>query len=129
MDYHLKKPCSECPFRREAPAGWLGPWTVFEILQVIGRSAFACHRTVTESFNEDQPGLESCAGMAIFLNNNLEVSRNESNRRHQDLLKRSPHAKTVFSNRGEFAAHHQPPTRKESKNERANRSARRHHTG
>lgn len=106
MNFNLTKPCNECPFRRAAPAGWLGPWTVFEILMVIGHSAFACHCTVKEEFNEDQPGLQSCAGMAIFLNNKLERSRNKDNAHHQNLLRGSEHSRDVFKTSTEFVDHH-----------------------
>lgn len=108
MNYNLKKPCSECPFRRKSPAGWLGPWDPRELLFVIGRSMFPCHRTVKpeDNYNEDAPHLESCAGMAIFLNNKVERSRDESNQLHQDMLRGSKHAASVFRTSTEFMQHH-----------------------
>lgn len=36
--------CKECPFRKNAPAGWLGPWTVDSIFsQVHSEQGLACH--------------------------------------------------------------------------------------
>lgn len=108
MDFHLNKPCKECPFRRNSVPGWLGPWDPDELLLVIGRAAFPCHMTVKPGHNhdEDQPGLESCAGMAIFLNNKIERSRNSDNAYHQGLLRGSSHAGNVFRTSSEFLDHH-----------------------
>lgn len=108
MKYNLTKPCNECPFRRESLAGWLGPWDPDDLLRVIGNSTFPCHRTVKpeDYHNEDAPHLESCAGMAIFLNNKVERSRNDSNRCHQELLRGSEHAPSVFRTGTEFLDHH-----------------------
>lgn len=128
MKYDLDKPCNECPFRRKAPAGWLGPWSVAELLLVIGRSAFACHRTIKRGgdYDLDAPGLQSCAGMAIFLNNKMERSRDHMNAHHQDLLANSPHAKDVFANSTEFADHHESRNRRPANvRSRPNRRTRR----
>lgn len=108
MKYNLTKPCNDCPFRRNAMRGWLGPWRVETLLRVIGHSAFACHQTIRPGgdYDEEAPHLESCAGMAIFLNNKVERSRDPSNAYHQGLLKNSEHATGVFSSSMEFTDYH-----------------------
>lgn len=44
MKLKRKKPCKECPFRKESARTWLGPWTVREIFDhVHGEGGFGCH--------------------------------------------------------------------------------------
>lgn len=38
---HIKKPCSECPFRKDTLKGWLGESRMVEIL---GQDSFVCHK-------------------------------------------------------------------------------------
>lgn len=38
---HMKRPCGDCPFRRDTPPGWLGEARAREILSV---SSFVCHK-------------------------------------------------------------------------------------
>ena len=40
---HMKRPCSDCPFRTTAPRGWLGEARMREILDA---DSFACHKTL-----------------------------------------------------------------------------------
>jgi hypothetical protein len=46
MKINLRKPCSQCPFRRNSLRGWLGPWDVEQLLHHLGRGEFPCHQTI-----------------------------------------------------------------------------------
>ncbi len=48
MQHRLKRPCSECPFRKASPPGYLGPWEGPEEIHgvVMAEVPFACHLTV-----------------------------------------------------------------------------------
>lgn len=44
MKLKRKKPCKECPFRKESSPGWLGPWDARSIVQQAHSEAgLACH--------------------------------------------------------------------------------------
>ncbi len=49
---HCKRPCANCPFRKDAPAGWLGADRMREILAA---PLFTCHKT-------NAPNRLQCAG-------------------------------------------------------------------
>lgn len=79
LNFKLKKPCKNCPFRSDLPAhlkGWLGkPRSEQIALDVLKRGAnFACHKTTTHSNDGDEnrsgylyTEKESpCAGAAIM---------------------------------------------------------------
>lgn len=110
MKTDLKQPCNECPFRRKAPAGWLGPWEPEELLISISMSAvpFTCHRTIPDEFDDDTSELQMCAGAAIFLNNKLELYRGEDGREYQRVMEEAPDEvkASVFDGRAEFLTHH-----------------------
>jgi len=38
---HLKKPCKDCPFRKDSLKGWLGKVRITEILN---QESFVCHK-------------------------------------------------------------------------------------
>lgn len=38
---HIKKPCRNCPFRKDAPQGWLGEGRMKDILAA---ESFVCHK-------------------------------------------------------------------------------------
>lgn len=38
---NVKKPCKDCPFRKDSPRGWLGEDRMIEILQ---SDSFVCHK-------------------------------------------------------------------------------------
>ena len=48
MNLNLHKPCNACPFRRNAPPGWLGPWDAEDLVRSLAYFAFPCHRTIPE---------------------------------------------------------------------------------
>jgi hypothetical protein len=107
MKINMKRPCNECPFRRNSLAGWLGPWDAEELLHFLGRGEFPCHQGIhseVQSIDE----LEGCAGAAIFLNNKVERSRHPRVEEHQDAVENvSQEVKdSVFRWGDEFREHH-----------------------
>jgi len=39
---NIKAPCKDCPFRKDAPEGWLGEE---RIINILAASSFTCHKT------------------------------------------------------------------------------------
>ena len=98
----LTKPCAECPFRRRSAPGWLGPWKPNDLLQSLQYFPFPCHRTIGKPTDD----LRGCAGAAIYMNNDMAISRCRDTAKHQQVLKDSEHSPSVFARRHEFMAHH-----------------------
>lgn len=55
---HIKRPCSNCPMKKNSLRGWLGRSRMAEILAA---DSFTCHKT-------DAPRLQ-CAGHMLLLGN------------------------------------------------------------
>ena len=84
-------PCSDCPWARESLAGWLGPYTADEWLQLAhGETTIECH-TLTGA---------QCAGSAVYRANVLK------NPRHPEILTLPADKEKVFANPIEFKKHH-----------------------
>jgi len=95
----VKKPCNECPWRRNALAGYLGPHNADEWLSLAETDApIACHKTIQES--ESFEGTKHCAGAATYRANRCKLPRD----------KRIPTGPSdhdgVFSNPVQFKDHH-----------------------
>ena len=111
---NMTQPCGECPFRKTSPAGWLGPWTAEEIVEIAKYEPFACHRTIPDGFEpeEEDPWdhtlMEHCVGATILLNNSYALSLDELVREHQEKLKELPEEakQAIFTWPHEFVAHH-----------------------
>lgn len=60
----MKKPCVNCPFRKDTQYGWLGEVRITEIL---AQESFVCHKTVdySEEVNNDTNRLQ-CAGHMLL---------------------------------------------------------------
>lgn len=108
---NLALPCNECPFRKIAMSGWLGPWKPRELVDSLQMTPFPCHKTIP--FGEDgipfsDPRLKGCAGAAIFLNNKCELSRAMETSTHQFELIGIPQEEKdkVFGNAEEFVDYH-----------------------
>ena len=57
IEFKLKKPCSNCPFRKDSLKGWLGEARATQIAKdvILGDQTFACHKTVNyEAWQEQQ---------------------------------------------------------------------------
>ena len=57
---HMKAPCQECPFRKDALRGWLGDDRVKDI---ANQESFICHKTIHTSDSRDK---RQCAGHMIL---------------------------------------------------------------
>ncbi len=108
---HPTKPCGDCPFRRAAPAGWIGghgdPAEISAI--VMSDQKFPCHVVVNELENEGadfETAVDAapyCVGSLAMMNNACKLSRNTF---VSDLQKRIGKNEDVFANVVEFQAHH-----------------------
>ena len=98
-----KKPCRECPFRKRAPAGWLGPWTPEDLIgQVMSEAGFACHMTVKE--DGVSTGTLQCAGALICANKSAKGYRNPELAMDQNALR--GHFDNEVMGAHEFLEHH-----------------------
>lgn len=119
MRFDLKRPCANCPFRKDSLPSWLGEARAEEIADaVLGRPGvtFACHRTT--KFEEGDEGEEHtphpdeqhCAGAMILAdrtgaaNQMLQIAERLGIRNPDDL---DPDAEElVFSDGDDFIDHH-----------------------
>lgn len=86
-----KKPCSDCPFRRDALAGWLGGQTPEHFMRLaMSDSPEPCHATIGPQ----------CAGIAIFRANICKVPRDP------EVLQLPRDKEAVFAWPNEFIEHH-----------------------
>lgn len=95
-------PCSECPFRRKSPAGWLGGGSAdgwLANLQFMD-TAFACH--VAERAKKSR--LVFCAGSMIHYRNSLKTPRDP--RFAAMVMMFAKDRETVFEWPREFHGHH-----------------------
>lgn len=96
-------PCNDCPWRRNAVRGWLGPQTAEEwIILAHSDEEIACHQTIPDGFDDsEQPtdDLTACAGAAIFRANVCKSPRMIDYSLPADRSK-------VFSWNNEFLEHH-----------------------
>lgn len=86
-----RKPCSDCPWRRDSLAGWLGDQSKEAWLQdVHGEARIDCHTLIGPQ----------CAGAAIFRSNVCKSPRDGS------LLILPVDKERVFATSAEFSNHH-----------------------
>lgn len=96
----VKEPCAECPWRREALAGWLGPQTAREWIEMVhGEAPIMCHRTCNPEASYD--GTRQCRGAAIFRANVCKSPRRE------DVAVGPEDKEQVFASSQEFLNHHE----------------------
>lgn len=99
---HPKRPCHECPFRRDVKPGTLGgsPVTTF-VGQSIGPFVLNCH--LADGYTakpEDALSTPQCAGAAIYRANlGVELPRQIHTLPADDQV--------VFASHAEFVAHHE----------------------
>lgn len=101
------KPCSDCPFRRKAMAGWLGAGSPESFIDCINRDdVLPCHQTIDyedptwkEKWIAQEAG-NACAGALIMTANMCKRPRDKS-------FPRMPADKvTVFTTPLEFVRFH-----------------------
>lgn len=102
-----KVPCNECPWRREAAPGWLGPLDAHEWLETVHSDiAIACHKTIPEGGYHDDDVWENstmrqCAGAAQFRRNVFKSPRDPS-----VAVARERDDTEIFGTNTEFKEHH-----------------------
>lgn len=110
-----ENPCNDCPWRRNAVPGWLGPYEA-EDWRVLAHSdePIACHMTIpsyddyAEDFTEEEwadvvwehPALRQCRGAAIYRAN---VGKSPRNR---DVTVGPRDTANVFATPSEFLEYH-----------------------
>jgi len=87
---NCKKPCSDCPFRKDTLKGWLGEGRVTDIL---GRPSFVCHKKTHLQ----------CAGHMLLKGSDNEFVRFASRMRLETGLHG---AELVFDSEQECIEHH-----------------------
>ncbi len=97
-------PCNDCPWRREATRGWLGPFSAEEWIAIVHSDApVACHQTLNGQKGWDAPGVKQCRGAAIFRENVCKSPRDPS------VVTGPLDKESVFAWNDEFLAHHDSP--------------------
>jgi len=88
----ITRPCSDCPWRRDALEGWLGSMTARDWIDVALSEATAdCHAHTGEI---------ACAGLAIFRSNIAKRLRDP------DAFRVDADRRAVFATPLEFLAYH-----------------------
>lgn len=102
----VPQPCNDCPWRRDATIGWLGPYTAEDWIEMLhSETPIACHQTIPKGggWGEDT---RQCSGAARMRANVCKTPRNPS-------IESEPiDEERVFSSNDEFLAHHnatEPP--------------------
>lgn len=107
------KPCRECPFRRAAPAGYLGAVSgdpaAFLNSFGCGEARLPCHLAVDWEAGDVQEQARTaapCAGALVFMINQHKVPRDRELAALLDGV--TPDREHVFGHAGEFCQHHAP---------------------
>lgn len=96
----VAKPCTECPWRRDATPGHLGPHAAKEWVDMAhGEGPIACHMTIQHE-DQDWSELKQCAGSAIFRGNICKSPR------HAKVAVFETDKVTVFGWDDQFIEHH-----------------------
>lgn len=103
----IANPCNECPWRRTAQTGHLGPHTAQEWAELAHSEAIiACHKTIRQVDPEgngswDDPAIRQCRGAAIFRQNVCKTPR------RSDAAVGPRDENNVFAHSREFIEHHE----------------------
>lgn len=93
------RPCNDCPWRRTAPAGWLGPMDAEDWIRLaLSDEPIACHQTLVE--DRSWEGASQCAGAADFRSNICKSPRDPN------VAQGSPNPE-VFARPNEFIEYHE----------------------
>lgn len=96
-------PCSECPWRRKHPAGWLGGYEPETFISQVHHDGppLSCHKTD----DADPPSM--CAGALIHMRNSCKSSRHPA---YGDALKHvESDTENVFEWPKQFVEYHRDP--------------------
>lgn len=103
-----KKPCNDCPFRRNAAKGWLGEASPRQfLLSTLHEEHMPCHMDIDYSDKDwpetQEPDASFCAGALIFLNNQFKLPRD---RELADACREVSRSDDVFARPQEFFEYH-----------------------
>lgn len=111
MKLRHKEPCSECPWRRTHPAGWLGGYPPEDFMQQVQFDGppVPCHKTIPPGRNLDAMGDEvsMCAGALIFMRNSCKSAQHPAYGDARELVEPDP--ENVFCWPQEFLDYHRDP--------------------
>ena len=104
MELRHRQPCRECPWRRQHAAGWLGGYQPQRFTQQVLRDGppLPCHLTIPE---QGVPASAVCAGSLVFMLNSCKLPLDPELAAMRAQVTADHVA--VFSNAGQFLAHHQ----------------------
>lgn len=99
----VARPCNDCPWRRRAAPGWLGPYPPEGWLEIAhSDQPIACHRTIEQDGDWETERIRQCAGAAIFRQNVAKSPRPGDDAAHAF----EPDKENVFATDAEFVEHH-----------------------
>jgi hypothetical protein len=97
----MKKPCDNCPFRKDIEKGWLGSERMVEILEA---DSFVCHKTTgKDAEKKDNRHRKQCAGFMLIKGNESTAVRVAKTLRIDLDLKGS---ELIFDSKKECINHH-----------------------
>lgn len=105
MRDNLKKPCKQCPFRKQSLPGWLGDASPEQfIATVMNDEEMPCHSTVDYTDKHWRRSLRTkkvsyCKGSLIFFSNICKLSRDRARPTAEP-------SEDVFRSPQEFLKHH-----------------------
>jgi len=92
----VKKPCSNCPFKKDTLKGWLGHDRADDIANC---SSFTCHKTG----DTGKGPRKQCAGFMILKQEESDFYRLLNHAARQFLMK---HNNDIFESKEDFIKHH-----------------------
>jgi len=96
----MKKPCKNCPFRKDSLQGWLGKDRATEIAKT---DTFVCHKSVDYENEKNKSNRLQCAGFMLMRKEESSAVR-FAKMLHLDLQLSGDDL--VFENESEFINHH-----------------------
>jgi hypothetical protein len=96
-------PCSECPWRRKHPAGWLGGYPATDFINQVQFDGppVPCHKTIP---GDGTDARAMCAGALIFMKNCIKSAQHPD---YGDALDQvEADTENVFQWSHEFLHHH-----------------------
>ncbi len=119
MLFDQTRPCSQCPFRVNALAGWLGDSSPEEFIDTcLADHLMPCHKTVDyddedwkEKMLDETSEVQHCAGARIFFANQCKMPKHGLYllALRSDQVKKVKPSNDVFANRQRFLDHHNTP--------------------
>lgn len=107
-----KKPCDDCPFRKNSLPGWLGPHSVEEFVQYYQMDyPYPCHKTLVEERDagdlELRDGEHICIGLVHTRNNSCKRARDNQSSLRQEEIRLKGEKNECFTHISQFVKHHE----------------------